>query len=176
MSRRPPPKSRAGRKPRPEPTPVAPATPSEAPAPRPASFLQRYWVAFAVTVLLVGHTAAAVRSLIQENPTVDEVIHLPAGVTYWQTGTFRLGASQIAGRSLEAHSNVRPRGMTVTSSQGGDKIRLIGQVAATSPSQEGLAIFRAVIFCPRRGLCTEHWPRRPQRLKPEKICSLISQA
>ena len=25
-----------------------------------------------------------------ENPTVDEVVHLPAGVTYWQKGTFRL--------------------------------------------------------------------------------------
>jgi hypothetical protein len=32
----------------------------------------------------------AVRSLLQENPTVDEVIHLPAGVTYWQSGTFKL--------------------------------------------------------------------------------------
>ncbi len=29
-------------------------------------------------------------SLVQENPTVDEVIHLPAGVTYWQTGSFRM--------------------------------------------------------------------------------------
>ena len=27
---------------------------------------------------------------MQENPTVDEVVHLPAGVTYWQKGTFRL--------------------------------------------------------------------------------------
>ena len=25
-----------------------------------------------------------------ENPTVDEVVHLPAGITYWQKGTFRL--------------------------------------------------------------------------------------
>ena len=29
-------------------------------------------------------------SLLGENPTVDEVVHLPAGVTYWQKGTFRL--------------------------------------------------------------------------------------
>ncbi len=28
--------------------------------------------------------------LVQENPTVDEVVHLPAGITYWQTGSFRL--------------------------------------------------------------------------------------
>ena len=27
---------------------------------------------------------------MQENPTVDEVVHLPAGVTYWQKRTFRL--------------------------------------------------------------------------------------
>ena len=40
--------------------------------------------------LLGLHTALAVRSLVRENPTVDEVIHLPAGVTYWQTGSFRL--------------------------------------------------------------------------------------
>ena len=32
----------------------------------------------------------AERSLIQENPTVDEVVHLPAGITYWQKRTFRL--------------------------------------------------------------------------------------
>jgi len=41
-------------------------------------------------LLLSVHVALAVRSLVQENPTVDEVIHLPAGVTYWQTGSFRL--------------------------------------------------------------------------------------
>jgi len=36
------------------------------------------------------HYVLAARSLLQENPTVDEVVHLPAGVTYWQKGTFRL--------------------------------------------------------------------------------------
>ncbi len=36
------------------------------------------------------HLALAERSLVQENPTVDEVVHLPAGVTYWQKHTFRL--------------------------------------------------------------------------------------
>ena len=36
------------------------------------------------------HYALAAQSLLQENPTVDEVVHLPAGVTYWQKGTFQL--------------------------------------------------------------------------------------
>ena len=40
--------------------------------------------------LLSLHYGLAARSLLQENPTVDEVVHLPAGVTYWQKGTFRL--------------------------------------------------------------------------------------
>jgi hypothetical protein len=40
--------------------------------------------------LLSLHYALAVSSLLQENPTVDEVVHLPAGVTYWQKRTFRL--------------------------------------------------------------------------------------
>jgi 4-amino-4-deoxy-L-arabinose transferase-like glycosyltransferase len=44
----------------------------------------------AVTGLLSLQYALAASSLIQENPTVDEVVHLPAGVTYWQKGTFRL--------------------------------------------------------------------------------------
>ena len=44
----------------------------------------------AVAGLLSLHYALAARSLLQENPTVDEVVHLPAGVTYWQKGTFRL--------------------------------------------------------------------------------------
>jgi 4-amino-4-deoxy-L-arabinose transferase-like glycosyltransferase len=44
----------------------------------------------AVAALLSLQVCLAVRSLVQENPTVDEVVHLPAGITYWQTGTFRL--------------------------------------------------------------------------------------
>ena len=44
----------------------------------------------AVVLLLAVHLTLAVRSLVRENPTVDEVVHLPAGITYWQTGTFRL--------------------------------------------------------------------------------------
>ncbi len=44
----------------------------------------------AVSLLLSIHTLLAVTSLVRENPTVDEVAHLPAGVTYWQMRTFRL--------------------------------------------------------------------------------------
>lgn len=36
------------------------------------------------------HTALAENSLVRENPTVDEVVHLPAGITYWQKRTFKL--------------------------------------------------------------------------------------
>ena len=50
----------------------------------------RLWTALAVISLLALHYALAARSLLQENPTVDEVVHMPAGITYWQKGTFRL--------------------------------------------------------------------------------------
>jgi 4-amino-4-deoxy-L-arabinose transferase-like glycosyltransferase len=40
--------------------------------------------------LLFFHYGLAVRSLLLESPTVDEVCHLPAGLTYWQKRTFRL--------------------------------------------------------------------------------------
>lgn len=59
-------------------------------APISTGFWGRTRLILAVVLLLSVHTALAVRSLIGENPTVDEVIHLPAGVTYWQTGSFRL--------------------------------------------------------------------------------------
>ncbi|WP_165245828.1 ArnT family glycosyltransferase [Paludisphaera soli] len=36
------------------------------------------------------HLALAERSLLTENPTVDEVVHMPAGLTYWDRHTFRL--------------------------------------------------------------------------------------
>jgi hypothetical protein len=52
--------------------------------------MHRVWVVLAVVAMLSVHTTLAVWSLVQENPTIDEVIHLPAGLTYWQKGTFRL--------------------------------------------------------------------------------------
>jgi hypothetical protein len=48
------------------------------------------WVLPVVVALLTVQLSLAVRSLVLENPTVDEVIHLPAGISYWQTGSFRL--------------------------------------------------------------------------------------
>jgi Dolichyl-phosphate-mannose-protein mannosyltransferase len=56
----------------------------------PGALRTQIWTAFAVTGLLGVHLILAERSLVLENPTVDEVVHLPAGVTYWQKGTYRL--------------------------------------------------------------------------------------
>ena len=56
----------------------------------PKPFWNRRRTTLAVVLLLVLHVVLAVRSLVTENPTVDEVAHLPAGVTYWEKGTFRL--------------------------------------------------------------------------------------
>ncbi len=82
------------------PKPVAPAAPPATVPPLPEFVASRPWnpttrlgkllVALAVSVILSCHALAAVKSLLQENPTVDEVVHLPAGVTYWQTGQFKL--------------------------------------------------------------------------------------
>ncbi len=50
----------------------------------------RTTTALLAILMLAAHYAAAFDSLRRENPTVDEVLHMPAGVTYWQRGTFRL--------------------------------------------------------------------------------------
>lgn len=63
---------------------------SPMPAPLRASLRDRVWMALAVIGLLSLHYALAAQSLLEENPTIDEVVHLPAGVTYWQKHTFRL--------------------------------------------------------------------------------------
>lgn len=93
MARRTPPRKRPAKPP--SSSPAAPAAavadvvePSQPPSP--AAYLDARRVAVAVAVLLLLHVVLAVRSLVGENPTVDEVVHLPAGVTYWQTGTFRM--------------------------------------------------------------------------------------
>ncbi|WP_422931012.1 ArnT family glycosyltransferase [Singulisphaera sp. PoT] len=77
---------------------ASPAKAAESPAPQAtevpptpaAPFWSRFRLSFAVAVLLAIHLGLATRSLILENPTIDEVIHLPAAITYWQKGTFRL--------------------------------------------------------------------------------------
>ncbi|MDG3003064.1 ArnT family glycosyltransferase [Paludisphaera mucosa] len=49
-----------------------------------------FWIGLAVVALLGQHLGLAERSLLTENPTVDEVVHMPAGLTYWDQHTFRL--------------------------------------------------------------------------------------
>jgi hypothetical protein len=72
--------------------PVAPGALQDASqvVPAAARFQALVWTGMAVLAMLTVHYALAAQSLLQENPTVDEVVHLPAGITYWQTGTFRL--------------------------------------------------------------------------------------
>ncbi|WP_435016567.1 ArnT family glycosyltransferase [Tundrisphaera sp. TA3] len=86
MARSRPPRPRT---PPPAPASAPPATVVEPSPPRPA-----YWtrpkLAVAVVLLLALQFGLAAASLIQENPTIDETAHLPAGVSYWQTGTFKL--------------------------------------------------------------------------------------
>src|SRR5438270_174473 len=88
--------ARRPRPPRPSRRPAGGADPTPAPTPAgaghlgPPGFWTKRRVALAVVVLLSVHLTLAVRSLVRENPTVDEVAHLPAGITYWQAGTFRL--------------------------------------------------------------------------------------
>ena len=74
--------------------PVRSQGPPELPAAVGAATVPAFWtrtrLILAVVLLLGVHALLAVTSLVRENPTVDEVAHLPAGITYWQTGTFRL--------------------------------------------------------------------------------------
>jgi len=48
------------------------------------------WPWFAAGVLLLVHALLAIDTLRQKAVTVDEVGHLPAGISYWQTGSFEL--------------------------------------------------------------------------------------
>ena len=63
---------------------------SESPvAARPATLRPRT-LGLAVSAILGFHLVLAIYSLRLENPTIDEVNHLPAGISYWQTGKFKL--------------------------------------------------------------------------------------
>ena len=73
-------------------TATATATASPLPAADPPRYWSRTRLAIAVGLLLAIHGTLAVRSLVRENPTVDEVVHLPAGISYWERGTFRPAA------------------------------------------------------------------------------------
>lgn len=71
---------------KPSAAPAAPEPPIPvAPAPIPGRTL-----VLLVAGMLVLHYGLAASSLVRENPTVDEVNHLPAGVSYYETGSFRL--------------------------------------------------------------------------------------
>jgi 4-amino-4-deoxy-L-arabinose transferase-like glycosyltransferase len=63
---------------------------SIAPEPVRSRARARFGIGLAVVSLLMLHYGLAAQSLLRENPTIDEVVHLPAGVTYWQKKTFRL--------------------------------------------------------------------------------------
>ncbi len=81
-----------GATPQPATVPVSnqPARSIELPLPAPELFWNRPRLLLSVVGLLLVQAVLAVSSLVRENPTIDEVVHLPAGITYWQRGTFRL--------------------------------------------------------------------------------------
>ncbi len=69
--------------------------PGEAASParprRARSVRSRVWVGLVVSwAALAALCSGSPESASRKNPTIDEVSHLPAGVTYWQKGTFRL--------------------------------------------------------------------------------------
>jgi 4-amino-4-deoxy-L-arabinose transferase-like glycosyltransferase len=68
--------------------PAAPTTPTRASTTPILAW--RIVRSLGVVVFLTTQLILAELSLGRENPTVDEVAHLPAGVTYWEKGTFRL--------------------------------------------------------------------------------------
>ena len=68
--------------------PVA-TTPAEPPAVK-TPYLSARRAALIAAALLSLQYGLAASSLVRENPTVDEVAHMPAGLSYWQRGTFRL--------------------------------------------------------------------------------------
>ena len=73
----------------PTPTVVASPPPPDLPA-APAGRSGRLRVGAVVALLLGVHYALAFDSLSRENPTIDEIAHLPAGISYWETGRFKL--------------------------------------------------------------------------------------
>jgi hypothetical protein len=70
------------------PEPVSNVVPDQEPAKSPV--LTRLQTGFFVVALLGLHYAIAADSLRRENPTVDEIAHMPAGLSYWEKGTFKL--------------------------------------------------------------------------------------
>ncbi len=53
----------------------------------------RYLTALVVSVLLLGHTALAVRSMARKSVTTDEIMYIAAGYYHLRTGDFNLNAT-----------------------------------------------------------------------------------
>lgn len=53
----------------------------------------RYLTALVVSVLLVGHAALAVRSMVHKSVTTDEIMYIAAGYYHLRTGDFNLNAT-----------------------------------------------------------------------------------
>ncbi len=70
-----------------EPEPIQPREPVENPPP---ARIRPLFLTLIVGLMLAAHVGLANLSLRTENPTVDEVNHLPAGLTYLQTGKFKV--------------------------------------------------------------------------------------
>jgi 4-amino-4-deoxy-L-arabinose transferase-like glycosyltransferase len=89
LARRPlPVKARVVRGQKPKAAEVTPPAPAQSSSPWfRLSGRQVALIAAGLSLLQFG---LAANSLVQENPTVDEVVHLPAGLTYWQKGTFKV--------------------------------------------------------------------------------------
>ena len=75
--------------------PAEPIPQAQPPAPQARPMLDAMpdgviYMIFGALILLLLHYVLAALSGIGENPTVDEVLHLPAGISYWETGSFKL--------------------------------------------------------------------------------------
>lgn len=68
--------------------PAAHATGPPPTHPRMSRLLRHPWLI--LCLLLGAHAALATAAARRTSPTVDEVNHLPAGISYWQQGTFAL--------------------------------------------------------------------------------------
>ncbi|HYV17489.1 MAG TPA: glycosyltransferase family 39 protein [Verrucomicrobiae bacterium] len=58
--------------------------------PRPVEGRPRFSTGRLLAVLMLLHAALVVHASWRSSPTIDEFAHVPAGVAYWQTGTFGL--------------------------------------------------------------------------------------
>ena len=64
--------------------------PAMAATPRPAEGRPRFPALRLLAILMLAHAALVVHAAWRSSVTIDEFAHVPAGVSYWQTGTFAL--------------------------------------------------------------------------------------